>query len=466
MSGPNGKAPAPKIPILLFADSILGIQPYNWQCQILLNYEAGFPTAAACANFTGKTSTVFPIAALWTLYCFPRARVMYLSATGAQVKNQFFAALNRFRFRPAFAGWTWLETEVRNREGGFLFGRATDTGGNIEGIHDQADSPAALLVDECKSIHDDVLEALERCSTSYRLFMSSTGAAFGGFYQIMTARTHLWRTFRVTSAMCPHVDKAAIEADRQNLKDNVFRIKHDAEFLYDAGEAMIALEHVRVLLEDPPPHTPGRPVAFCDFAGPGDESVLALCDGNRAEIVDAWRSRDTMNSVGRFLSHFRRLRLAGYDIGGDEGYGHQLMDRMQEQGFYLRRFNNGSPAKRTEIYANLAAEWWSIAGQLIERKAVQIPNDEKLVAQLTSRRKLYDSKGRERLESKADLRARGVESPDRADALIGAIILAQDRQGNSTQLRELRLLRDEINRRVRRGGEQYGGVFPRTHLEW
>src|SRR6516165_12647535 len=97
---------------------------------------------------------------------------------------------------------------------------------------------------------------------------------------------------------------------------------------------------------------------------------------------------------------------------------------------------------------------------------VVVPNDEKLVAQLTSRRKLYDSKGRERLESKADLRARGVESPDRADALIGAIILAQDRQGNSTQLRELRLLRDEINRRVRRGGEQYGGVFPRTHLEW
>jgi hypothetical protein len=109
----------PKIPILLFADSILGIQPYDWQCQILLNYEAGFQTAAACANYTGKTSTVFPIAALWTLYNFPRARLMYLSATSAQVKNQFFASLSRFRYRPALAGWTWLETEVRNPHGGF-----------------------------------------------------------------------------------------------------------------------------------------------------------------------------------------------------------------------------------------------------------------------------------------------------------------------------------------------------------
>ena len=69
---------------------------------------------------------------------------------------------------------------------------------------------------------------------------------------------------------------------------------------------------------------------------------------------------------------------------------------------------------------------WSAVGQLIERRAAIIPNDEKLVAQLTSRRKQYDSKGREKLESKADLRARGVESPDRADALIGAIILGQE----------------------------------------
>lgn len=72
---------------------------------------------------------------------------------------------------------------------------------------------------------------------------------------------------------------------------------------------------------------------------------------------------------------------------------------------------------------NVSAESWSIVGQLIERKLIVIPDDEKLIAQLTSRQKLYDSKGRERLESKADLASRGVESPDRADALIGAIML-------------------------------------------
>ena len=130
-----------------------------------------------------------------------------------------------------------------------------------------------------------------------------------------------------------------------------------------------------------------------------------------------------MVSVGRFLNHFRKLALAGPQIGGDEGYGHQLMDRMAEEGFYLRRFNNNAQAKQSNLYTNLSAEWWSTVGQLIERRLIRVPGDEKLIAQLASRRKCYDSRGREKLEPKDELASRGVESPDRADALIGAIML-------------------------------------------
>jgi hypothetical protein len=78
------------IPILVFADSVLGIRPYDWQCKILLNYEAGHRTAAACANNTGKTSTIFPICALWTLWTREEARVQYITASGDQLKHQFF----------------------------------------------------------------------------------------------------------------------------------------------------------------------------------------------------------------------------------------------------------------------------------------------------------------------------------------------------------------------------------------
>jgi hypothetical protein len=410
---------------------------------------------------------VFPIAALWTLYNFPRARLMYLSATGHQVKNQFFSSLNRFSHRPALAGWSWLETELRTPRGGFLFGRATDAGGNIEGLHDQPDSPAALLVDEAKSIRPEVLDALSRCHTTFRLFMSSTGAALGSFYEICTAKAHLWKTFRVTSSMCPHVDPATIEADGENLKDSVFRIKHSAEWLYDAGDSMISLEHVRALVDNPPAFVSGPTTGFCDFAGSCDESVFALCEGNRVAIEPdwCWRSRDTMNSVGRFLTLFRKLNLQSYQVGGDEGYGHQLMDRMAEEGFHLQRFNNGSPAKRSDIYFNASAEAWSTVGQLIERRQIILPNCEKLISQLTSRQKLYDSKGRERLESKADLKSRGGESPDRADALIGAIAMrlqadpyAFDPVGRAT----MQAMLDQTIRKM----ERERSPFAVEHVNW
>ena len=119
----------------------------------------------------------------------------------------------------------WLESEVRTPAGGLVFGRSSDVAGFVEGIHDQHGSPAGLLIDEAKSIRDEILDTLERCHTTFRLFMSSTGQAAGGFYRIMTAKAHLWKTFRVPSSDRPHVSKAEIEADRENLKDSVFRIQ-------------------------------------------------------------------------------------------------------------------------------------------------------------------------------------------------------------------------------------------------
>jgi hypothetical protein len=167
---------------------------------------------------------------------------------------------DRFRGLPAFASWSWLSCEVRTNRGGFCFGRSTDSGGHVEGIHVQVGSPASLLIDEAKTVDEDVLDTFSRCTTAFRLFMSSTGNASGGFYRIMTSDSHLWKTFRVTSSMCPHVDPALIAADRENLKDSVFRIKHGAEWLYDAGDSCISLEHVRALIENRLPSYTGASV--------------------------------------------------------------------------------------------------------------------------------------------------------------------------------------------------------------
>jgi hypothetical protein len=236
---------------------------------------------------------------------------------------------------------------------------------------------------------------------------------------------------------------ADIETDREQLKDNVFRIKHGAEFLYDEGSSMISLEHVRGLLAAQTvavqrsrveaffgsvPIVPGPLFGFCDFAGGGDYNAFALCDGNTAWIEDDWREKNTMATVGRFIALFRRLGLVGHQIGDDQGFGGALMDRLAERGYHLKRFRNGDPAQNKKDFFNSDAEKWSRVGKLIENRQIIIRDVkpdrlERLVKQLTSRQKIYDSDGRERLEPKDKMKARGLRSPDLADALVGATIM-------------------------------------------
>jgi hypothetical protein len=91
-------------------------------------------------------------------------------------------------------------------------------------------------------------------------------------------------------------------------------------------------------------------------------------------------------------------------------------------GIYTTRLNNCSPARKKDEYANADAEKWFAFRRLLEKREVILPIDGELLKQLSSRRLQYDSKARIQLEPKESMRARGLSSPDRADAVIGAAV--------------------------------------------
>lgn len=198
-------------------------------------------------------------------------------------------------------------------------GSSPDSSGNTEGYHSRPDSPVAILADEAKSVAEEIFEALSRCTATFRLYASSSGPAFGFFYSLFTSRSAYWRTYRIRSTDCSHISQSSIDADREadGEHSSTFRIKHLSEFLYDSGESVINLEHVRNLLADPPAFVPGPVGAFADFSAGGDESVFSICRGNSAEIVDAWRHKDTMSNVGRFIVNFQKHNIRGFECGGE-----------------------------------------------------------------------------------------------------------------------------------------------------
>ena len=69
-------------------------------------------------------------------------------------------------------------------------------------------------------------------------------------------------------------------------------------------------EDGRSLLERMEEDTEGhRLTAGCDFSAGGDESVLVVRQGNVVKGLVRWRDKDTMASVGRFISEFRKWKL-------------------------------------------------------------------------------------------------------------------------------------------------------------
>jgi hypothetical protein len=132
----------------------------------------------------------------------------------------------------------------------------------------------------------------------------------------------------------------------------------------------------------------------------------------------AWREKDTMAAVGRFIVEFKKAGLEANNIYADaSGMGMVMCDALAESGWVVNRVNFGATAYDNNAYTNRSAEMWYGMAKKIEDAEIILPEDEDLTAQLTCRRTITNSKGKLGVESKDSMRARGIASPDRADAL-------------------------------------------------
>ena len=84
--------------------------------------------------------------------------------------------------------------------------------------------------------------------------------------------------------------------------------------------------------------------------------------------------------------------------------------------------NVGRPARHRKLFANLRAEGYWRLYELFSQDLIAIPNDPELAGQLSSLRYSYNSRGQLIIESKDDARARGIPSPDKADAMMLAFL--------------------------------------------
>lgn len=414
-----------------FARQVLGLDLYDWQRDILLWYSNVYERtkgSVAAPNGSGKSERVVASLALWWLCIQPRSTVVITSKDSRQLDAQIWPAIEQHKAK--FQDFTWNRRYIESPTGGRVIGFTTDEPGRAEGWHKQPEGPLLIIVDEAKSVPEEVFQAFDRCTFNGLLYISSTGLMQGRFFDSQTKDAGQYLTRRVGLTDCPHIPQERINDILATYgEDHPFtRSTLYSEFMSQDAESafFFQLAAVDKCLQSPPDYKRGDRVAFCDFAGGGDENVLAVRDGNRVRIVRAWREANEMAAIGEFIQLFRQEGLTAAEIWGDVcGAGKPMVARFAEVGWTINRFNAGETAFDDANFANRGAEVWEAAAREVAAGRVILPDDQTTRAQLVSRKRLVDSRGRFKAESKDDMRKRGVKSPDRADAVTACIALRE-----------------------------------------
>ena len=448
-----------------FAEGILGLPPlYDWQIRALLPLEqATGPNAVRTKQSTltpneaGKSSVIVATAALWWAAMHKRGKVVISSKSSLQLENQIIPAIERHLHK--FGGWHAVRSpryEVTTPTGGQIIAFVTNDAGRAEGWHkaDDIDGPLLIIVDEAKSVDEPIFQAFDRCGYNAIMYTSSPGLMMGRFFDSHTRLAADFHTVRAGLVDCPHIAKAKVDdiiktygIDHPFTRSAVF-----GEFMEqdDANKFVVSLSALIKCLDNPPEHKTGIVAAFCDFAAGGDENVVAVRRGNKVEIAAAWREANKHAAVGRFIMEFRKAGLEADQIWCDAS-DKEMADLLAGAGWPVHRQNFGAPATNAEMYISWGAEAWHETALSIERcEVILSAQDDTLKAQLTTRQRSINARGKLCLEDKHAMRKRNLPSPDRADAVCG-VLAVRDYSALTRPRLDLSAWRDEQDAQENRG---------------
>ena len=148
----------------------------------------------------------------------------------------------------------------------------------------------------------------------------------------------------------------------------------------------------------------------------GDETVYATRMGNHVFEMKGWSHQDTNYTEGRVIREYRTDKSVEIFME-PQGMGEPIAAHLETHDVPVTRWNPAGKPIDTELFMNNRAEQYFLLKQRFEKGEIDIPDDPKLRGQLSEIQYDYRN-GKMLIESKKDMRKRGVKSPDRADALM------------------------------------------------
>jgi hypothetical protein len=293
----------------------------------------------------------------------------------------------------------------------------------LQGFHSDS---LLFVIDEASGIDDKVFEVAEGALSTPGALIVMAGnptRAEGYFHRAFTADRRRWWTRRVPCAESLRVatEYIASMASSYGEESNVYRVRVLGEFPLAAEDRVIALELAESAVLRDVEAVATRALWGVDVARYGhDASALAKRVGNVVpEPVRTWRGKDAMQVAGLVREAWEATKPAARpaEILVDAiGIGAGVADRLREMGLPARGVNVAEAPAARERYHRLRDELWFRARDWLAARDCRLPADEALVGELAGPRYSVESSGKLRVESKDEMKRRGLRSPDRADA--------------------------------------------------
>jgi phage terminase large subunit len=424
-----------------FVQEMLGAEPFDYQKEFLR--EVASPTrrlSVKSGHGTGKSTTA-SWAMLWFLLLKFPCKVVVTAPTSSQLFDAMFSELK-----------SWIGELPRELQGllnvksdrvelvaapseAFIScrtARAENAGEALAGVHS---SNVLLVIDEASGVPEVVFEASAGSMSSVNattVMLSNPTRSSGTFFESHNRMRHSWWTRTWSCEDSPLVADEFIDEMRERYGESssAFLVRVMGEFPLADDDTIIPFHLVesaqhRDIEESPETNQ----IWALDVARMGsDKTALCKRQGSVVTDIKSWGGLDLMQTVGRVKAEYDALEVWEQDqlelMVDSVGMGAGVSDRLQELGLPVRAVNVSESPSMKETYLNLRAELWFRMKAWLENRTCKIPQNDKLLSELTSLKYTFTSSGKIKAESKQELKKRGFNSPDLADSL--ALTFASD----------------------------------------
>lgn len=296
-----------------------------------------------------------------------------------------------------------------------------ETPDSYAGLHNHVG--VLLVFDEAAGIDDAIWDVsqgffTEQTANRYWFAFSNPRRNSGYFFETFNKKREYWQTRQIDAREVEGTDKTIYEQIivEYGADSNQARVEIYGDFPLSEEGSFISPTQVDAAFKRKSYDDNSAPIVLgIDPARSGaDSTVIVVRQGRDLLAVERHHGDDTMETVGNIIDAIEKYKptMTCIDEGG---IGAGILDRLTEQRYKVRGVNFGWKAKNPRAHLNKRAEIWCAMRDWL--RTASIKEDRRLKDDFTGVRSMFTSSGAIQLESKKDLRARGLASPDAADAL-------------------------------------------------